>query len=98
MELRVSNLEAAATLDSLLDRVKESGEPILIERDGQVAGKLVPVPASTEVKPTGQATVRDLMELLRTWEPMDDGWAEAVEDAIRVGNTPLTEKDDPWAR
>jgi antitoxin (DNA-binding transcriptional repressor) of toxin-antitoxin stability system len=88
MEIRVSNIEAAKTLDELLDRVTSGGETVVIEREGKPAVQLVPAK-----KP--DATIADLVELLRSWEPLNDGWAEGVEEAIRMGNQP---QEDPWER
>jgi len=86
MELRVTSREAAASLEELLDRVSGGGDTVVIEREGMVVGQLVPpVPA------TGRArTMRDLVEFLRTMPRQDDGWAEGVEEAIRLGNQPMT--------
>lgn len=88
MEIRVSNIQAAKTLDELLDRVTGSGETVVIERDGKPAVQLVPAKKSDK-------TIADLVELLRSWEPLNDGWAEGVEEAIRIGNQP---QENPWER
>jgi plasmid stability protein len=37
----------------------------------------------------GEPTVRDLVAVLRSFPPTDDGWATAVDEAIRRGNEPL---------
>ncbi|HEV7301009.1 MAG TPA: hypothetical protein VGN72_16700 [Tepidisphaeraceae bacterium] len=94
MEIRVSNIEAAATLDALLERVRSSGETVVIEKDGQPAGRIVPLDSAA---PKRTGTGADLVALLRSWEPLNDGWAEGVEEAIRLGNQPMT-VEDPWER
>ncbi len=90
MELRVSSQQAAASLDHLLDRVSNGGDEVVIERGGVPVGKLVaagagasPADAPAPFTPGAPATVDDLVEVLRAWPALDDGWADAVEDAIR---------------
>ncbi len=90
MEIRVSNIEAAKSLDELLDRAANSTDTVIIERDGEPVAHLIPAKKA-------DATVADLVGLLRTWTPLNDGWAEGVEEAIRIGNTPMV-VEDPWER
>lgn len=40
-------------------------------------------------------TMRDLITLLESSPGLNDGWAEAVEEVIRIGNTPPAEST--WA-
>lgn len=88
MELRISVEQAAASLDALLDRVNASGESVIIERGGKPVGRLTP---------TSQATMSNLVGLLESWQKSDDGWADAVEEAVRAGNQPLI-PESPWDR
>lgn len=81
MELHVTSQEAASTLDELLDRVG-AGESVVIEREGKVVARLI------RPEPKG-GTGRDLVELLRFMPRANDGWAEGVEQAIRLGNQPV---------
>lgn len=67
---------------------------MVIEKDGDPAGRIVPV-ESEAAKRTG--TGADLVALSRSWEPLNDGWAEGVEEANRIGNQPVT-VEDPWER
>jgi antitoxin (DNA-binding transcriptional repressor) of toxin-antitoxin stability system len=98
MELRVSNKEAAASLDALLDRVSGRGDTVVIERDGRPIGKLVPtqaaVPGASAANGSG-TTMRDLVRLVHSFPSVDDGWADGVEQAVRAGNWPLP-PESPW--
>src|SRR3712207_6757497 len=100
MELRVTVQEAIATLGELLDRVNARGDTVVIEQDGRPLGELVAPRSSAmpSVKPlAAPATVRDLVTLLRASPRLDDGWAEAVEEAVRRGNEPMV-PESPWDR
>jgi len=97
MELRVSNRQAAASLDQLLDRVSGQGDTVIIERDGRAVGRLVSADAAS-VRPGGNgagASFRELVEVLRSSPASDDGWADAVEEAARLGNR-LPPTESPW--
>ena|SRR5437870_10160374 len=98
MELRVSNREAAAALDELLDRVSARGDTVVIEREGRPVGRLVSAADSVPGGAKGngaRASFRDLVELIRSSPRLDDGWADAVEEAARLGNRPLA-PEPPW--
>jgi len=97
MELRVSNRQAAASLDQLLDRVSGQGDTVIIERDGRAVGRLVSAdPASARASGNGAgASFRELVEVLRSLPASDDGWADAVEEAARLGNRPPP-TESPW--
>ncbi len=48
MELRVTSQEAAASFDTLLDRVSGGVDVIVIERDGKAVGRLVPMSQASQ--------------------------------------------------
>jgi antitoxin (DNA-binding transcriptional repressor) of toxin-antitoxin stability system len=94
MELHVTSQEAASTLDDLLDRVR-AGESVVIERDGQPVVRMVPLtPAGSNLTHEDVAAIQNAIERGRE---LDDGWADAVDDARRLGNQPPRRKD-PWDR
>jgi antitoxin (DNA-binding transcriptional repressor) of toxin-antitoxin stability system len=93
MEMRVSSREAAASLEVLLDRVNGEGDTVVvIERDGHPVAKLVPVRPQP-----GPGMGRDFVRLLQSLPKGDDGWADAVEEAVRLGNQPVV-PESPWDR
>ena len=99
MELHVSHKQAAASFDELLDRVSSGADTVVIERDGKPVGRLVPV-VMTGTAPQRLLTADDieaLQELVETGRKLNDGWAEAVEEAQRLGNQPMS-LEDPWDR
>jgi len=85
---RVSATEAARRFSDLLNRVRYRGETFIIERGGEPVGELRP--ASPR-----RMTGADLAFLLRSLPPVDDGFAEAVEEGIR--NQPSL-PESPWER
>ena len=99
MELHVTSQEAAASLEELLDRVSGGDTTVVIEREGKPPVHLISpssgIPEQSTDGPTG--TMADLVEMLRAWPRHDDGWAEGVEEAVRLGNRPMS-AEDPWDR
>jgi antitoxin (DNA-binding transcriptional repressor) of toxin-antitoxin stability system len=100
MELRVSSQVAAASLDGLLDQVSSgTATEVIIERDGKPVGRLLPV-APGNISPARRLTADDIKaiaKLVETGRQLNDGWADAVEEAIRLGNQPVS-LEDPWDR
>lgn len=98
MELHVSSKEAAATLDELLDRVSTAGDTVIVERDGRPVARLLPAEQSSTVgrvlTPADFDALRRLAEIGRS---LNDGWAEAVEEGVRLANQPIS-VEDPWDR
>src|SRR5687768_11798437 len=100
MELHVTSQEAAATLEQLLDRVSDGVTTVVIERDGRPVGHIVaaaPTGTSTTPPVAIAGTMEDLVQVLKAWPRLDDGWAEGVEEAVRLGNQPMP-AEDPWDR
>jgi antitoxin (DNA-binding transcriptional repressor) of toxin-antitoxin stability system len=93
MELRVSSQVAAASLDGLLDQVSSgTATEVIIERDGKAVGRLVPALQA------GRALTReDIDSITHSIGQLDDGWAEAAEEAVKLGNTPMP-AEPPWDR
>ena len=85
---RISATEAARRFSDLLNRVRYRGESFIIERGGEPVGELRP--ASPR-----RITGRDLAFLLRSLPPVDDGFADAVEEGVR--NQPSL-PESPWER
>ena len=99
MELHVTSREAAASLEALLDRVSGGDTTVVIEREGKPPVHLVSPTQGARLAPTDvpTGTMSDLVEILRAWPRFDDGWAEGVEEAVRLGNQPMS-SEDPWDR
>ena len=94
MELHVTSREAAASLEELLDRVSSRSDTVTIERDGQPVAKLVAVEDAVPL-PGKLLTRDDIAAVVQAVGRLDDGWADAVEDAVRMGNVPA---ESPWDR
>jgi antitoxin (DNA-binding transcriptional repressor) of toxin-antitoxin stability system len=76
MVRRITIKEASTQFSDLADRVKNSGDEFVVERDGQPLCKISPAPP----KPF---TVADMVELLRSLEPPDPQYCDAVEEYVR---------------
>ena len=85
---RLTATEAARGFSELLNRVRYRGESFLIERGGVPIGELRP---AAPVPFTGA----DLLALLRSLPPVDDGFFEDVERAA-AEQPGLPES--PWER
>ena len=79
MQNHLSVRQLVDSFDEVIERINGSGETLVIQRDGEAMCLILPAKP-----PTG--TVADLMELLKKWPAADDGWAEGVEEAKRLGN------------
>jgi len=88
MESHVSIAEVVQTFPEMIERVQSQGEVFIVERGGEPVCRITPVTPA-------RATVRDLLELLRTAPRPDDGWCDAVEEAVR---TQPVASEDPWAQ
>ena len=95
MDLRVSSRDAASLLDELLDRVTD-GSTVVIERNGLPIAKLI---SASDTKDAGKLMsaddAREVQRLLESGRSLNDGWAEGVEEAVRLGNQPM-KLEDPW--
>ena len=99
MELRISSQAAASSFDTLLDRVSSAGDTIVIERDGKPVGRLVPIAAesASTARPFTAEDIDAIAKLVEIGRELNDGWAEAVEEAVRLGNQPVS-LENPWNR
>jgi antitoxin (DNA-binding transcriptional repressor) of toxin-antitoxin stability system len=88
MESHISAADAASSFSEVIERVRSRGEIFVVEREGEPICKIEPVSRS-------RSTLRELAEILRTTTPPDDGYFEAVEQAVRAqGNV----EGSPWER
>jgi antitoxin (DNA-binding transcriptional repressor) of toxin-antitoxin stability system len=86
MVSRISLNDANARLPDLVNRVKTHGDEFVIEQGGEALCRL------TAVQPK-RFTGADFIELMRTIEHPDPGFADDVEDAVRnQGTVPPS----PW--
>jgi antitoxin (DNA-binding transcriptional repressor) of toxin-antitoxin stability system len=76
MVSRITLKDANARLPDLVNRVKNAGEEFVIEQGGEALCRLTPVVPK-------RFTGADFVELMRTIEHPDPGFADDVEDAIR---------------
>ena len=82
MEIMVSRIpisEAKERLDDLIERIR-AGEQFVIERGGVDVCRIVPAEPR-------RMTGEDLVSLLKTLPPPDEGFADDVEDGIRNQGT-----------
>jgi antitoxin (DNA-binding transcriptional repressor) of toxin-antitoxin stability system len=76
METRVTPNEVTAEFEALIDRARERGETLVVERDGRVICRITP-----EKKPF---TGADFVKLLETMEWPDPDFGRDLEAAINV--------------
>lgn len=88
MESHVSVAEAARAFPEMIERVHSQGEVFIVEQGGEPMCRIAPVARA-------RPTVRELFELLRLAPRPDEGWCDAVEEAVTA--QPAAE-GDPWAR
>jgi antitoxin (DNA-binding transcriptional repressor) of toxin-antitoxin stability system len=86
MVRRITISEASTQFSELADRVKNSGDEFVVERDGQALCRISPAPAAP-------FTIADMVELLRSLEPPDPEYFDAVEEYVR--NQPPV-PPSPW--
>jgi prevent-host-death family protein len=87
MDTKVTTADLAAHLDEYLDRVRERGERITIERDGESVAVLSP---ATHSRVT---TLGELVTLLHALPRPDDRFADDLE-AIQAEQQPIG--PPPW--
>ena len=73
METKISATELTSSLPQVLNRIRDSGERFVIERDGELVASLGPVNAALRV------TVHELFERLRAIGLPDTGFADDLE-------------------
>jgi hypothetical protein len=77
MEKRVTPHEVTADFEALLDRARERGETLVVERDGKVLCRIFPAGNVSE-----PYTGADFLKLLRTLPPVDPEFANDVQAVI----------------
>lgn len=76
MASHISAAEAAREFFEVIERVHAHGEVFVVERAGEPVCRISPVTPR-------RRTVRDLVDLLRTAPPAEDGDLHAVEEAVK---------------
>lgn len=87
MEHRITATELARSLGDVLGRVRYRHDAFLVERNGQLVARIVPVDGSS---------VTTLRELVQAWQgaaSADPGFADDLELVGALDEPP----DDPWA-
>jgi antitoxin (DNA-binding transcriptional repressor) of toxin-antitoxin stability system len=88
MESHISATEAARTFSDLLSRVRYRGESFVIERGGEVIGRLGPA------GPTS-CTGEELARLLKSLPPVDEEYAKVIKGLAK--KQPRLPRN-PWGR
>ncbi len=86
MEHRISATELARRLGDVLGRIRYRGDSFLVERNGDLVARLVPVP---------EATVTTLAEAVAAWRDAGEPEPDFADDLERVGSWDRP-PDDPW--
>lgn len=88
--------EAKTHFSKLMARV-EAGEEILVKRGQRPIGRIVPLNGAETVKPKRSVPAEEFWAMIarlpKCPEGADDGFAEAVREARRLGNEL---QEDPW--
>lgn len=87
MGSHVTEEDAAQHFPSLLNRVVDTGEEIIVERAGQAVCRISPI------VPAPVRTLRDLVELLKSLPPLDEDYIRTVES---VSRTQPQIPESPW--
>jgi antitoxin (DNA-binding transcriptional repressor) of toxin-antitoxin stability system len=88
MPTTVTVAELVTNLDDVLDRIKESGERFVVERDGE------PIAVLTPPNPKPGITGRDLIARLGNLAMPGDGFADDLE-AIQAAQQPASAPEWP---
>lgn len=86
----VSATTAAKTFGQLVDRVRETRATYVVERGGKPVARISPASEAT-------CTVADLIDLLRSREPLDGAYLDDVAHGQELWNQPAV-PDDRWGR
>jgi prevent-host-death family protein len=87
MEHRISATELARRAGDILGRVRYRGDSFLVERNGELVARVVPVSEYPA------ATLRDAAEAWIGAGSRDDGFADDLEKVSAADLPP----EDPWA-
>jgi antitoxin (DNA-binding transcriptional repressor) of toxin-antitoxin stability system len=85
---RISATEAARSFSDVVARVHYRGEEYVVEKGGEAVCKISPVGQGAT-----KSTIADLLTVLDAMPSLDDGYRQAVRDAIK--KQPKTPKS-PW--
>lgn len=73
---RISSTELSKHLASVLTRVRDRNETVIVERNGKPLCQVTPIDESRAF------TMADLAKLLRSLPPPEKEWADAVREVI----------------
>ncbi len=77
----VTATEAARNFSQLVDRVREGGEPYIVERQGRPIARIAPVGGSA-------CSLADLARWFEARRPVPEGYRTAVTGHVRRANRP----------
>ncbi len=86
----VSATDAAKNFGELLDKVRESGAPYIVERQGRAMVALTPIVES-------RCTLSELVAWLDSRRALPDEYRAAVADGVAVANRPQV-PESRWER
>lgn len=86
---RISSTELSKHLSSVLSRVRDRNETVIVERNGKPLCQVAPIEERREF------TIADMVKLLQSLPPAGKEWADAV--AEHVANQE-TYKAPKWSR
>ncbi len=86
MEHRISSTELARKLGDVLGRVRYRGDSFLVERNGDLVARLVPVPGAAG------GSVREALTAWRSGRDADLAFADVLELVGDADRPP----DNPW--
>ena len=74
----ISATEAARSFSDVVARVRYRGETFIVEKSGEAVCQILPAGAGT-----AKGTIGDVLGLLDTLPPMEDGYRKVVRQAVR---------------
>lgn len=86
MEHRISATELARRLGDVLARVRYKGDSFLVERNGNLVARIVPVPESV---------ISSLREGLTAWRTASEADPAFADDLERIGGADRSPRN-PW--
>ena len=75
---KISATDAARSFSDVVARVRYRGEEFVVEKGGEAVCRISPVDQAVS-----KSTIGDLLALLKSMPPVDDGYREAVLELTR---------------
>lgn len=75
---KISATDAARSFSDVVARVHYRGEEFVVEKGGEAVCRISPVGQGA-----AKSTIADLLQLLETMPPIDDGYREIVRELTR---------------